>query len=345
MKVIVVDDTRINLTLMQHLIKRLDDAEALLFEQSAEALQWCIDNDPDLIVVDYMMPSPDGLEFIERFRAAPEKQDIPVLMVTANNDNEVRYKALDVGANDFLTKPIDNKEFLARARNMLALRRSQKALNDRAAWLAEEVHKATLEIKRGEQETILRLTRAAEFRDPETGAHIQRMALYSQLIARKLGWSAIEQELILASAPMHDVGKVGIPDQILLKPGRLDDQELEIMRKHAQYGHDILHGSQSPLLQMGAIIALTHHEKYDGSGYPNMLKGEDIPQVGRIVAVADVFDALMSERPYKKAWPLEQALDFLKAQRGQHFDPACLDAFFDSWEAINEVRIRLQDRL
>ncbi|WP_137939328.1 HD domain-containing phosphohydrolase [Chitinivorax sp. B] len=343
MKVIVIDDTRINLTLIQHLLKRLDDAESLLFEQSTEALQWCSDNDPDLVIVDYMMPAPNGLQFIEQFRADPRHQDIPVLMVTANNDKDVRYQALDLGANDFLTKPIDNKEFLARVRNMLLLRRSQKALNDRATWLAEEVHKATLEIKRSERETILKLTRAAEFRDPETGAHIQRMALYSQLIAAQLGWDQAQQELLLAAAPMHDVGKVGIPDHILLKPGRLDEAEMVIMRKHAIYGHDILADSRSPLLQMGAVIALTHHEKFDGTGYPQQLKGNGIPQVGRIVAIADVFDALMSERPYKKPWPYEQAIEFLQSQRGLHFDPDCLDAFMTKLDEVNAIRSQLKD--
>jgi putative two-component system response regulator len=226
---------------------------------------------------------------------------------------------------------------------MLAIRRSHVLLSDHAARLAAEVREATAEIHTRERETIFRLARAAEFRDPETGAHILRMANYSCIIADKLGWDAERNDILLLAAPMHDVGKLGTPDHILLKPGKLTPDEFEIMKKHAPIGWEILKDSSSPILTLAAEIALTHHEKFDGSGYPNGTEGMDIPISGRIVAVADVFDALTSERPYKEAWPIERALEFLQQGRGIHFDPDCIDAFIGAEEAVLAVRDRYQD--
>lgn len=342
-KIVIIDDTEINLTLMRHLVQKLGDCEPLCFSESTKALEWCRLNDLDLIIVDYMMPAPDGLEFTQLFRALPGKADIPLLMVTANDHREVRYSALELGANDFLTKPIDKTELLSRVKNMLALRSSQKKLANHAEWLADEVRKATEEILAREREIVFRLSRAAEYRDPETGAHIMRMAHYSKHIAQNLGLSQADQDLILEAAPMHDIGKVGIADGILLKPGKLFPEEFEIMKRHAQIGHDILAGSASCTLQTGAEIALTHHEKFDGTGYPNGLSGEGIPFFGRIVAVADVFDALTSERPYKPAWDMERATALIREGAGSHFDPGCVEAFFMRWENILEIRARFQD--
>jgi putative two-component system response regulator len=327
MNVIIVDDTQINVTLMQALVKRIEGCKPICFTDSAAGLAWCIENNPDLVIVDYMMPAPDGMEFIQRFRAVPEKAEVPILMVTADHEKEVRYRALESGANDFLTKPVDRIEFTSRVKNMLAIRRNHLALADRAAWLADEVGKATAEIREREREAVFRLARAAEFRDPETGAHIQRMAHYSRLIAARLGLDSAKQDLILEAAPMHDVGKLGTPDMILLKPGKLTPEEFAVMKQHATIGWEILRGSAAPTLQVAAEIAHTHHEKFDGSGYPRGLVGEDIPLFGRIVAIADVFDALTSERPYKQAWAFEKAWDFVAAGRGTHFDPVCVDAF------------------
>ncbi|MFO1385182.1 MAG: response regulator [Chitinivorax sp.] len=343
MDVVIVDDNEINVTLLRHLVKAIEDTKAITFTDSAAGLQYCLDNDPDLVVIDYMMPPPDGMAFIQAFRAHPGRKNTPLLMITANQDTEVRHRALTLGASDFLTKPVDKNEFRARATNMLLLRKSQKQLADRAAWLAEEVAKATNEVLVRERETIIRLSKAAEYRDPETGAHILQMANYSQIIARNLGHSEADQTLLLDAAPMHDIGKVGTPDHILLKPGRLDPEEMEIMRQHASIGYDILKGSPSPLLQKAAVIALTHHEKFDGTGYPNNLKGQDIPIDGRIVAVADVFDALTSERPYKKAWPVDEAVKFMHDNSGSHFDPDCIEAFFRNWDEIMAIKNRFTD--
>ena len=344
MHIVTIDDVEANLLLLQHFIGQLGGAhEVRAYTDPRQALAHCEAQLPDLVITDYMMPELDGVALIRALRALPGRADVPVLMVTANDELDVRYRALEAGANDFLTKPLDRVEFSARLRNMLALRASQKRLEDHASWLAEEVFKATEEVRRRERETIVRLSRAAEFRDPETGGHIQRMAHYSWLIAVRLGLPLEQQQLLLEAAPMHDVGKVGIPDHILLKPGRLEPAEMEIMKQHAAKGHQILKGSSSPLLQMAAVIALTHHEKYDGSGYPHGLRGTTIPQVGRIVAVADVFDALTSARPYKPAWEVDRAVAFLREQSGRHFDPQCVDVFLDRFDEVLAVRQRFLD--
>ena len=342
---IIIDDTEINLTLFRHLVARIPNLLPKCFVVSGEAVEWCEANptEVDLVVVDYMMPAPDGIECIRRLRALEPCRDIPIVMVTANDQKEIRYAALDAGATDFLTKPIDKNEFLARIGNMATLRRGQRLLADRAALLTSEVAAATATIIERERETIFRLAKAAEYRDPETGAHIVRMAHYSRLIAATLGLSDAEQQLIFEAAPMHDIGKVGTPDLILLKPGRLTAEEFSVMKQHAQIGHDILAGSTSPTLQAAARIAVTHHEKFDGSGYPNALAGTDIPLYGRIVAVADVFDALTSERPYKPAWPMDKAQVFLQEQTGLHFDPACVDAFMSNWDAVQAIHAKHSD--
>ncbi len=341
--VIVVDDNTTNLTLFRHLLQKLDGVTVDCFQDPLQAIHWCTEHEPDLILLDYMMPQVDGLEVIRRVRAIAGRAEIPIVMVTADTESEVRHRALEIGAQDFLNKPVDNVELRARVRNLLALRQSQRQLSDRAAWLAEEVKKATLEIAAREKEAILRLSRAAEYRDPETGAHLLRMSNYARLIAAKLGLPEAEQDLLLQAAPMHDVGKVGISDQILLKPGRLTAAEYEVMKQHAVIGYEILRDSASPLLQCAATVALTHHEKFDGSGYPNGLRGEAIPLWGRIVAVADVFDALTSARPYKKPWTLEEAANFLKKGTGGHFDPTCVEAFFSAWPDVLAIRARYDD--
>ncbi|WP_018413188.1 HD-GYP domain-containing protein [Methyloversatilis thermotolerans] len=343
MDVVVVDDAQVNLTLMSALLGKLPDARPTCFLSPFDALAHCRHHDPDLIIIDYMMPDMDGIELIHRLRSTPTLQQTPILMVTADHEREVRYRALESGANDFLTKPVDRIEFTSRVKNMLSLRRGQVALAQHASMLQEEVRRATAEIYERERETLNKLARAAEFRDPETGAHILRMAHVAALIAQELELDADLQEGLLIAAPMHDVGKLGTPDHILLKPGRLTPEEFEIMKRHASIGHEILKDSASPYMQLAATIALTHHEKYDGSGYPRGLSGERIPLVGRIVALADVFDALTSERPYKKAWDIDRAHAFLIAGRGSHFDPACVDAMMARWDDVLDIRARYQD--
>jgi response regulator RpfG family c-di-GMP phosphodiesterase len=341
MKVVIIDDVQINVSLLQHLVRKLPDCEPIGFTDPAAALAWCLDNDPDLVIVDYMMPVLNGIELVEQFRA--RYADSPVLMVTANHEAQIRHLALQMGVTDFLNKPINNIEFLARAKNMLALRLSLKKLSDRAILLAEEVRLATATIVKQEHETIFCLAKAAEYRDPETGAHIIRMAHFARHIARIMGLTPEQQDLLLEAAPMHDVGKVGTPDAILLKPGKLTLEEFDVMKQHTVIGHKVLSTSHSPRLQVAAEIALTHHEKFDGSGYPRGLAGDAIPLFGRIAAVADVFDALTSVRPYKKAWAVEPALQSIKEGSGTHFDPACVAAFFLEFDEILAIKDKFAD--
>ncbi len=347
MKILIVDDNATNLAVLKALSAKVEGNQVHTFSVPREALAWCEDNEPDLVLLDYMMPEIDGFQFLDRFRAMPGKDETPVIMITADNEMEVRYRALEHGANDFLTKPVDKTEFLARMRNMLALGKSRKQLADRAAWLAEEVEKATADIVQRERGAIFLLSKVAEYRDPETGAHILRMANYSRLIAERLGFTHEQTGLLFDAAPMHDIGKVGIPDHILLKPGRLDVEEMAIMKQHARIGWEILTSApfDNELFDTAAAIALSHHEKFDGSGYPRGLSGEEIPLLGRIVAVADVFDALTSARPYKQAWDLDRARAFIEENSGSHFDPQCVQAFFQSWDAVLEIRVRYEDEL
>lgn len=341
MKVLVIDDTPVSLTFMKYLVQRVPGGVPVCFADPVAGLAWCSENEPDLLVVDFMMPEMDGATLVQQFRRLHPY--VPVLMVTANHDVELRHRALQTGVTDFLNKPVDNIEFLARVKNMLALRASHKESSERATWLAVEVRKATEKLVEQERDTIFCFARAAEYRDPETGSHILRMAHYSRQIAAVLGLSDALQELLLEAAPMHDIGKVGTPDAILLKPGRLTTEEFAIMKQHAAIGYQILGKMKSPLLATAAEIAHTHHEKYDGSGYPRGLKGKEIPLFGRIVAVADVFDALTSARPYKKPWSVDDAVAFLQEGRGKHFDPDCVDAFLQDWDTVMRIRTQFAD--
>lgn len=334
MKVAIIDDTPLNLVLMEKLVSRQPACEPVTFTDPALGLAWCLGNEPDLIIVDYMMPVLDGLAFIDKVRCRHERDDVPILMVTANGDRKIRYEALRLGANDFLNKPVDANEFGPRVRNMLKLRQAHLDTRQRAEQLASEVRVATAEIHERELETIMLLARMAELRDPGTGSHIRRMSRYSALIAKALGFPPAYVDEMLLASPLHDVGKLGIPDRILLKRDVLDREERLIMMEHARIGYEILKDSASKIVRFGASIALSHHERFDGGGYPRGLGGNDIPIEGRIVAVADVFDAITSERPYKSRWLLDAATDYLRRESGSHFDPECVDAFFTVFDDI-----------
>jgi putative two-component system response regulator len=345
MQILIVDDNTTNLVLLSALTQSVSLSRPITFEHPQQALDWCVSGVPDLVLVDYMMPCIDGHEFIRRFRAMPNKADVPIVMITTENQRQVRQTALELGATEFLAKPLDSMEFKIRVRNLLALRQAQNQLKNRNQTLAEEVRQATREIVERERELILRLARAAEYRDPETASHINRMASYSVLIARKMGCDPEFVELLALAAPMHDIGKLGIPDYILLKPGRLDADEMVIMRRHAEIGELILSGSNSPLIQLAANIAHYHHEQYSGAGYPDGLSGENIPLECRIVAVADVFDALTSNRPYKRAWSVEDARQYILDGRGQHFCPDCCDVFLAAWDEVLEIKSNFPEDL
>jgi two-component system response regulator RpfG len=336
--VMIVDDRGTARSLLEGLARSLE--QGLLVESYADpnqALVRAAELTPDLIISDYRMPGMDGIEFTRRLRALPKLVDVPIVIVTVVEDRQIRYLALESGATDFITRPIDPQECRARCRNLLALRRSQRVVTDRAKWLEEQVMQATRDIQIREHETLLILARAGEYRDQQTGCHIIRMAKIARAIAEELKLSAMECDEIESSAPMHDIGKIGIPDDILLKPSALTQEETLIMRRHPGIGYQILAGSTSRFLQMGAVIAFGHHEKFDGTGYPQGLAGESIPLPARIAAVADVFDALTSVRPYKKAWSMQEALDWIKSQIGSHFDPDCAHAFLVRLDEVAQI--------
>jgi two-component system response regulator RpfG len=275
--VMVVDDQSTGRAILEQVVRSLDERVGVEgFARPVDAVVWATRHIADLVLVDYMMPDMDGIEFVRRLRALPGYEHVPIVMVTVHDDRKVRYSALDAGITDFLAKPIDARECLARCRNLLTLRRQQLALEDRKRLLEGMVEEATREVREREKETLLRLARAGEFRDAETGYHLIRMARYSRLIADAIGLDRNEAETIELAAPLHDIGKIGIPDSILLKPGSLDREEWAIMLTHAEIGGRILSGSKHPRIQMAAAIALTHHERWDGGGYPRRLKGEEI---------------------------------------------------------------------
>lgn len=341
--VLAIDDAFSSLQGYQRILKQLEGVEVVPYTTSRAALMYAENNPIDLVVTEYELTPPNGLEFVEAFRKIPDKHEVPVIMISGANENDIRTAVLEEAVDDFLQKPADPVQFLARARSLLKLRSRDLELSERAETLAETVRKATADILLSEEETIFRLTRAAEYRDKETKNHIVRMGHYSRLLAARVGRPTSEQELIFLAAPMHDMGKVAIPDSILLKEGKLTPTEWEIMKSHARAGYEILKDSDSPVIKMGAEIALAHHEKWDGSGYPSGMKGKDIPLTGRICALADVFDALVSTRPYKKAWPLAEVLETLKKGKGQHFDPTLVDEFLQIIPDVQKVRKALPD--
>jgi two-component system response regulator RpfG len=343
-RVVIVDDRSTARSLLEGLARTLEPGVVVeSFADPLDALAQMQRVTPDLIISDYRMPGMDGIEFTRRVRAERRLADVPLIIVTVVEDRQIRYQALENGATDFLTRPIDPQEYRARCLNLLTLRRSQKMLADRAQWLEDQVMLATREVRTRERETLMKLAKAGEYRDQETGNHIIRMAKYARLIAEELKLTAMECDEIESAAPMHDIGKIGIPDRILLKPGRHTPEEQAIMRRHPLIGHGILTDSPSRYLQMGAVIALGHHEKFDGSGYPQGLAGADIPLPARIVAVADVFDALTSNRPYKRAWSFQEALNHIRSESGQHFDPDCVRAFELRIDAVAVIMRELGD--
>jgi two-component system response regulator RpfG len=342
--VLIIDDLFSSRLLIAEIVRQIDPKLNLeLFDTPSRALEYARQNRVDMVLTDFKLPEFDGIELVKQVRGLPHCVDIPIVVITVVDDRQVRYTALEAGATDFLIKPLDEHETRARCANLLELRRHKIVLSDQARVLQYQVDKSVAEIHERELETLAKLARAGEFRDKTTGNHLIRMAKYSALVAHNLGLGAEMAHVIEVAAPMHDIGKIGIPDSVLIKEGPLSPAEQDVMRTHPRIGYDILKGSPSKYLSMGSIIALGHHEKYDGTGYPNGLHGDDIPIVARVVAVADVFDALVSERPYKHAWPIEEAIEFLRAQRGKHFDPKCFDAFLADQSKIDAIYSELRD--
>lgn len=351
-RILIVDDEAQNLDLLSEMLKSLG-YETELARDGFEALAK-IKLDIDLVLTDAMMPVMDGYEVVRRIREDSFHSDIPIIMVTGLTSKEDRLRAVEVGANDFIPKPFDLTELRVRTASLLKMKDAQDAIKRHRAQLEEIVEERTKALRQALQDmaeaqratqqahldTIYRLALAAEYKDTNTAMHLGRMRHYCALLARSLKLSPGEIDIVMHASSMHDVGKIGIPDAILLKKGELNEEEWEIMKQHTTIGSRILGGSSSHMLQAGEVIALSHHEKWDGSGYPRGLAGEDIPLSGRICAVADVFDALTCKRPYKKAYSNGTAIEIMKAGRGEHLDPQLLDLFL---EHFNEV-LGIQDK-
>jgi putative two-component system response regulator len=338
MRVLIIDDSRSSLAMLASVIAGVVGSDAIDTSISPlDALRRSAGTQYDLVLVDHIMPEMDGVEVTRRLRARDGYRLVPIIMVTSDSDQALRVDAIGAGATDFIHKPFDRTELLARVRNLLALRQAQIELADRAAWLAREVENATRHLVEREEEVIWRLARAIEYRDGDTGEHVSRVASICRLIAEAMDLGPERCRTIYLAAPLHDIGKIAIADAILGKPGRLTSDEMEEMRRHVTIGARILEDGTSDLIRVAERIALNHHERWDGTGYPNRLAGHDIPLEARIVAIADVFDALCSERPYKKAWPIAAARAEICRLSGSHFDPACVEAFEARWDDIAAV--------
>jgi putative two-component system response regulator len=334
MHIVVVDDNAINLAVLRTIVSRIAGCTVAAFECPTAALEHTDDANCDLVLVDYMMPGMDGVRFITLLRDNPRNKHVPVVMITADCDRVLRIAAIQAGATDFLNKPVDPDELKVRVTNLLKLRQAQVELAAHAKRLSGEVERATQDILAREEEMIWRLARAIEYRDGGTGEHVSRVATISRIIAEELGLDREHCREIYLAAPLHDVGKIGVPDGILNKPSSLDLAETAAMREHVTFGAAILANGRSNLLRVAECIAKYHHERWDGRGYPEGLSGEVIPLEGRIAAIADVFDALCTDRPYKSAWSLDDARAEIRSHSGTQFDPRCVAAFERAWHRI-----------
>ncbi|NIR49695.1 MAG: response regulator [candidate division Zixibacteria bacterium] len=337
-KILVVDDEFTNAKLLEQLLMQNGFRSVRFTTDPRKAVNLYQEFKPDLVLLDLNMPYLDGVQVMQQIQEV-EKETYPsIVVITADNNDEARIRSLVSGALDFLGKPFNVVEVVARIKNTLNVRLLHNQINSQNKELDQKVRERTRELADTRLEVVQRLGRAAEYRDNETGMHVIRMSRYSSLLGEAVGLPADKCELLLHASPMHDIGKIGIPDSILLKPGKLDESEWQTMKTHSSIGGDILSGSTSSLMQMAETIARTHHEKWDGSGYPNGLEGEDIPLEGRIVAVCDVFDALTSERPYKKEWRIDRAVKELKKQSGRQFDPDLVERFVKILPEIIKIK-------
>ncbi len=327
---LLVDDTPVNIDVLRAALEDQYDLKVALNGERALSIA-AADPAPDLVLLDIMMPGMDGYEVCRRLKAAERTRRVPVIFVTALNDTEDETQGFAVGAVDYITKPVSPPIVQARVANHLKLYDQERHLEDLVRQRTKDLDRTRLEI-------IRRLGRAAEYKDDETGLHVIRMSHYARLLAKAAGMSEDAAEIIFHAAPLHDIGKIGMPDRLLQKTSDLTSEEWKLMRTHPTVGAGIIGKHENELLDTARIVALTHHEKWDGSGYPRGLKGEQIPLAGRIVAVADVFDALTSERPYKDAWTVDAAVAYLKEQSGKHFDPDLIERFLSHLPEITRIQ-------
>lgn len=339
-RILIVDDEPANLKLLDKMLSGQGYQDCVLIQDPRDVLSSYQQQRPDLILLDINMPYLDGYQVMEQLVELNDPLLPPIVILTAQHTKDYLLRALAGGARDFVSKPFDRNELLMRVRNLLDAQLAHRMLHSQKDVLEDMVRQRTEELHATRLQVVQRLGMAAEYRDEETGFHILRMSHICALLARGIGWNDEQCDLILNASPMHDIGKIGIPDTILLKPGKFESHEWEIMKTHAVIGAKLLEGDDSTLMVMAREIALTHHEKWDGSGYPYGLIGEAIPISGRIAALADVFDALTSTRPYKKAWSVEAAVDLIKESSGSHFDPDLVEVFLRKLPDILAISAR-----
>jgi putative two-component system response regulator len=337
--VYVADDVSINLELVESVFRN-DPSLVIRKAENGKELMKLIEvhGRPDLLILDLMMPVMDGFDVLENLKQGRESRYFPIIVLSALTDKQSIVKALSMGADDYVTKPFFVEELKARVGNMLKLKERDECLNTSLDVMESNLIEKLQIIEQTQVEVIIRLGKAAEFRDDETGKHIERIAAYVNLITEKLGINREQRIMMQHAAPMHDVGKIGIPDGVLMKAGKLTADEFKIIKLHTVIGSRILSGTTLPLLELAKEIAISHHERWDGEGYPLGLKRSDIPISGRIVAIADVFDAITSKRVYKEPWPIDRALEYLMDMRGKQFDPDVVDAFFAIESQMVKVR-------
>jgi len=365
-RILIVDDEELNVKVVRKYLSEAGYANFVTTSDPTDALDLMRRRKPDIVLLDVMMPSVSGIDILHVMNLDEQLQHIPVVILTASTELEVKQVCLELGVADFLAKPVDPMELLPRVRNTLLNKHFQDQLAHHAEKLEQEVHKRTAELARSREEVVHCLARAGEFRDDDTGHHVCRVGKYVGVIANELGFHQSRIEVLELAAQLHDIGKIGIPDSILHKPGKLDEEQFDvirthcaigkeiiqplpereaaILRSHARLGSSILQVPSSPLLMLAARIAQTHHEWWDGTGYPLGLKGEDIPIEGRMTAVADVYDALSTKRSYKEAFPRDKCFRILEEGRGTHFDPQVLDAFFARADDIIQIQLDYMDR-
>ncbi|MDH5424482.1 MAG: response regulator [Gammaproteobacteria bacterium] len=339
LKILVCDDSISNVMLLEKLLNDQGYQSVVTITDPVKVLPLMLEQTFDLLLLDIEMPRLNGIEVMQLINASDlKKQFIPVLVLTGNQNPQVRNKALESGAQDFVTKPFDHTEVLLRVRNLLRVRGAyiaQAGMNDE---LEKRVEKRTAELEKATEILIKRLAQAGEMRDTDTGRHVLRVGKYARVMAEGIGLPTEIAFMIEKAAPLHDLGKIGIPDSILLKKGKLTPEEREIMNAHAQMGADLLSEHESMLVQMAGSIALNHHERWDGGGYPSGLQGESIPVEGRIAALSDVFDALTTIRPYKKAWSIDETIEYIKKMSGSQFDPQLVEVFISKLDKILEIK-------
>lgn len=341
--IFAVDDEAANLKLLDKVLGKQGYKNIKLIQDPREVIHGYLEQRPDLILLDLNMPYIDGYGVINKLKELNDPLLPPIVILTAQHGKDYLTRALNAGVRDFITKPYDTNELQMRVRNLLDAQLAHRMIYNQKAVLESMVQERTEELRNTQLKVVQRLGRAAEYRDEETGNHILRMSHMSVVIAKAYGWSEEQCDLLLNASPMHDIGKIGIPDGILLKPGQFESHEWEIMKTHSSIGAELLADDSTPLMKMAYDIALTHHEKWDGSGYPNGLKGAQIPESGRICAIADVFDALTSVRPYKRAWSIEKAIDFIKESRGTQFDSNLVDSFLHELPKIIKIRLKYSE--